>query len=346
MPPTPDSFNDLLEDFLDRAIEFVPETRRSQTARRWITPSHAETFASEQDYHAFLSDIEYMIDDFLLSAPSASGSTAFDRMARVFRGSVQEARAIAALRDARFRLFRTQGVTGGDIIGCADLLTGEAFRLFSPFLAAIETAYTVFGRLAEDNTGLVFHAGEITPLDDAAHAVATGPACPARFSRDKESRWVEAVYMHVVRNGTVEIPGLNAPSGEDRMDILLEDLSHPLLPIVSAWDSLGGAEPDAELIDLTRRMADRACTVFAVRGVHYSDGKPEFHRVFQRIALLLMETIRDQEAALAKDESGALTLNDLAKAIAAEEARTDANQGLGDTFAELCRRLPDIGEKA
>jgi hypothetical protein len=251
MPPTPRNFLDLLDQQIDRALGCIPETRRGQTGRRWVTPSLAARFETEQAYQDFLDDIEETVDDFLLSARSAGGSTAFDRAAKGFRGPVQEARALAALRDARFHLFRIDAAVRDGILSCANIQTGEPFRLFWPLATTPDLGLVFFCRLAEDNTGLFFPAGAITPMDDAALEVATGPACPARFSRDKESRWVEAVYMHVVRNGTAAVPGLTAPQDAEPAEGMLTDMDHRLLPILLAWGDLGDAEADQDLIEAT-----------------------------------------------------------------------------------------------
>jgi hypothetical protein len=211
MAQTPDSFNELIEHFAERAMDFIALPKREQIIRRWVPPRQVALFENSGDYEDYLYEIEDYVDDFLLSHPSAGGTTAFDRLARAFKGNVQEARAVNALRDARFRLIRLDGGDGRAIADCTDVLTDATLRIYSRVLADLETGVHLFCRLAEDNAGLFHVAGLLTPLTDYALDVATGPACPAQFSRGKESRWAEAIYMHIARNGTLDVPGLNYP---------------------------------------------------------------------------------------------------------------------------------------
>jgi hypothetical protein len=74
-------------------------------------------------------------------------------------------------------------------------------------------------------------------------------------------------------------------------------------------------------------------------GVHKTHDEPGMHRAFERIALLLLKTIRDQEIASGPAGEITLTLDAIGRAIASYAEGAGNLAGLDETFAELLRRL-------
>ena len=98
-----------VDELLAAAMQFVPRDRGDALVRKWLPRRDVEAL-SEDRMLTMLADGVLLSMDLLLSQPAASGTTAFDRLARSRAGApAAEAAAIEALRHARFRLLRLEG---------------------------------------------------------------------------------------------------------------------------------------------------------------------------------------------------------------------------------------------
>ena len=104
------------------ALRFVPPTRIAERMQRWLpdTPGALDEVDLERRFAAALA----LVRDFVLFAPSASGATAIDRMARQRKpADASEAVAIDALRAARFRVTCVQARESGEVVRLHDRIS-------------------------------------------------------------------------------------------------------------------------------------------------------------------------------------------------------------------------------
>jgi len=112
----------------EEAMRFVPPGQAQAIFRKWI-PREKPAGVTHERAAAMAADAVLLAAELLLMRPSPNGGTAFDRLARGLRGrgSAQDA-AVRAMRDACFRLFRLETLTGEEATA-RDLRTGEEMRL-------------------------------------------------------------------------------------------------------------------------------------------------------------------------------------------------------------------------
>ena len=89
-------------------MQFVARERGEATVRKWLS-RHNTKEISEGRMVAMAADAMLLSADLLLSQPSVSGTTAFDRLARNRAGAPPaEKAAIGLLCESRFRLLRLE----------------------------------------------------------------------------------------------------------------------------------------------------------------------------------------------------------------------------------------------
>ena len=155
------------------AGQFVPRDRGEAMIRKWFSRLDIDALGADRMV-AVMADATLLAADLLLSYPTASGATAFDRLARSRAGApAAEAALITALRQARFRLLRV-GDAQADAVTAHDVLAGDAVRIVGAALPWQAHGAVVFGRVVMlgDDRGCL--PGPITPLDSPAFAVARG----------------------------------------------------------------------------------------------------------------------------------------------------------------------------
>ena len=189
-----------IAELLAAANQFVAHDRRQAIIHKWIKGVDPAGL-SEHRSTAMMADAILLAADFLLSQPSLMGSTALDRLAKNRRNA--PAAAVSALRTARFRLLRLEGNAQAAEISMRDALTGETLSIMAANLPSLPFGTALFCRVAMLASGTACLAGNVTPLDPPAFAAAA--AHPA--ARAGGARWAEAVYGHVVRYGTMDVPG-------------------------------------------------------------------------------------------------------------------------------------------
>lgn len=231
----PDRLREHIAGLLLEATSFVSPVRVEETACGWLT--RAEPGGAPGEEMLLVADALGMAMDLALFTPSASGATAFDRLARRRNGmGAEETAALEALRCAQFRLLRVDAIADG-AVQLRDLVTDERLQVLDATMGDAAVGVALVGRLAALGDGRHVFASGVTPLDDAGLAVIAGFVRPGARGLLQPARCAEAVYRHVLRHGTLEIPCLNRPpEGED------DDLEEPgeLDLLALQW-----AEPDA-----------------------------------------------------------------------------------------------------
>ena len=299
---------------LDSAMQFVPRDRGEAMVRKWLTRRDIEEM-SEERLVAMAADAMLLSADLLLSQPAASGTTALDRLARSRANAPPaEATAIAALRKARFRLLRLERDAPVRELMVRDVVSGEEIRIVGAELPPLAAGTVLFGRVVMLGGGLCCLPGAITPLDPAAFAVARGHPAAGAHGVTADARWAEAVYGHVVRHGTLDVPGLNRPAGDfDSQDDLFETEGGPLLTLAIAWAALADGTPDASLLQRTRQLADLPTMLDALGAATSArDAREDGMAIaFERLLLVQMETVLRRE----RVGSGTLTLGVVGRAL-------------------------------
>jgi len=329
-----------LAELSAEAVHFMATDRAEALLRKWVIRSDmASASASEYRVLAMMADATQLATDLLLSQPSASGATAFDRLARSRAGDPSIQTALAALRQARFRLLRLEGSAQTVPVPARDVLSQEVLRIAGPSLRALPDGAFIFARTAMLQTDLCCLAGTITPLDAAAVEVAI--AAP-RGQPATGIRWAEAVYAHIVRNGTLDVPGLNRPADAAApADDPNDRVPTPLDMLARAWAAVGAGSVDAGLLQRTRQCADLPTILDALTAAPTARlrGEPEMADAFERLLLVQIETVLLRE----RSGSGSLTLDAIGHALDDLVARKRMLSASRALFHALRRRLSGGG---
>ena len=142
------------------------------------------------------------------------------------------------MRGAAFRLLRVQGASDG-VVTMRDLASAETLHVLDGDFGPDPSGLVVAGRLARMEDGRHLFVTGVTPLDEAGLAVAQGFVRPGGRGLSNPLRCAEAVYRHVVRNGTLVVPGLNAPPGGWESVLDEDDEDDDLDRIARAWAAAG-----------------------------------------------------------------------------------------------------------
>jgi len=213
----------IMADLRLEALTFVAQAKVEETARHWL--ADARLAEEDEDVAAFaLGEALALALDVALFAPSASGTTAIDRLARQHRpADADERAALDALRRAAFRVLRVEGPDPRGGHRLLDLATGERLRLLDPAFPDGCEGLALAARLAPAEGDAAVAAGPLTPLDDAALEVARARMRPGGKGLTNPNRCAEAVYRHVVRFGGPRIAGLNRQYLLPVLPVLIRD---------------------------------------------------------------------------------------------------------------------------
>ena len=328
----PDCLRGHIADLLLEAAGFVSPTRIEETARGWL--ARAEPSLADPGAEMLLvADALGMATDLALFTPSASGANAFDRLARRRGGmGVEEAAALNALRRAQFRLLRVEAPSGGGVARLRDLATGELLQVANEGIGAEATGVLLAGRLAPAGDGQHVFVGGVTPLDDAGLAAAAAFVRSGARGLTNPARCAEAVYRHVLRHGTLEIPGLNRPpEGDDA----LEDASE--LDLLALRWAEPQAAHDGEDVQFVRTQSDldSILAMLASAANTREHGLGALSDAYAAIALIQLETVHLRAAA----GSGMAGLDTVAQALDAGIATGELPRGARPVFDRIRRRL-------
>ncbi len=308
-------------------------------ARQWLARGNVQECGAAG--MLAISDAIALAVDLALATPSASGATAFDRLARN-RGSADtcETVALKALQQARFRLFKIEMPVSKGVFRGQDLATGEILHLLQDDISAGTADSTVIGRLAPLGEGRFVFAGPVTPLDKAALAIAESFVRSDGSGLGNALRCAEAVYRRIARHGTPPTPGFDRPqSGASR------DGDHPFGPddseldaLAYAWSERGGASPRPEDVQRARELTglssilDGLISVLMARDAK-RDGLAEAYR---QIVLVQLETLQRRGTA---GVSATLELDAVAASVDRAIAQRQAPAQVRSLFDELRRHV-------
>lgn len=327
-----------IETLMTEATKFMSRERGEAVMRKWL-PRHDRDIQDmpENRVIAMMADAVLLSADLLLSQPSASGATAFDRLARRYGDAAPaEKAALIALRQARFRLLRLERDFAEGEICARDVLSDEALRL-APTLPPLAAGIILFCRVAALGGNLCCLAGAVTPLDPAAFAVAGRHPAAGAPGAAANARWAEAVYAHVVRHGTLDVPGVNRLAGDLDEGEIFADGDDPLLELAMAWAALTQNEPDAALLQRTRQSADLPTILDALAAAVMSRdaGRQEIADALERLLFVQLETVQRRESSGA----GALTLDVVARALDGRIAADEWPTRVRTLFTTLRQRI-------
>jgi hypothetical protein len=318
-PPdlAPRQICDRLRDLQDEAGKFTAADRIQATIGKWTAPAARRELPPFR-VACMMADAALLAADLSGSTPSATGSTPFDRLAKHRPGAQgAEAAAIAALRQARYRLLTIEGP------GAArDALSGEHLQVMGDDLPPLATGLVVFARAVMIGAATACLPGAIIPLDEAASAIARHHPNAAAPALSANTRWAEAVFAHIVRHGTLDI---------------FHDPGDPIAAMVREWHLLGGADPDPGLLLRTRQMASAQTILNALAAVLLLQqaGKHDRAAISQRVASVFMDTILRRE----RSGTGGVTLDHVARMIDADRNAPSLPPGMRALFDQLRRAL-------
>ncbi len=329
-----DRLRECVAGLLRDAADFISPAKVEETARSWLARTEPGMAASDRDMLR-VADALGMATDLALFTPSVSGQTAFDRLARQRPGmGGDEAAALKVLRQAQFRLLRIEADLGNaSAVRLRDLASGDALRVLDDDIGPGLAGLAVVGRLAPLDDGRHVFVSGVTPLDDAGLAVATGFVRP-NGRGPLLQRCAEAVYRHVVRHGTLEIPGLNRPpegwDGDGPEEV--SDLDQVAL----RWAE-PGARRDPEDVRLVRTQSDLGAVLDMLASVANTrlHGVHALSDAYAEIVRVQLEALHRRHAA----GSGTLGLDGVAAAIEAEVAGGSLPPSARGIFEEARGRL-------
>ncbi|MDD2878647.1 MAG: DUF2786 domain-containing protein [Acidiphilium sp.] len=313
------TLRDRIEHFFVAASDFIARDRGESTMQKWIPRKPDETM-TETRMLAMMADAVLLAADLLVAQPSLTGTTAIDRLARrLGKLSAVDAAAMTALSQARFGLFSVLAFESSGDARLQDIMGGGLLAIERPDMPPIPTATALFARLVPTGERTGFLLGAITPLDPAALAVARSHPTAGAKSIAANARWAEAVYAHVVRHGTLDIPGLNRPSGDSFDDDEFPEIDPALLDLVDDWVALDGKAPDRDLLRETRRMAEMPMILQSLQiGVLTRRADNDLKADgLERVIAVLLETIQLR----ASHSTGGFSLETIAAAIDHEIAQ-------------------------
>ena len=326
-----DQVRESISRLLLEAATFVAPSRVDETARGLLPRTALDAEFSDREVLA-VADAIGMAMDLSLFTPSASGQTAFDRLAKQRRGlSAADVAALDVLRWSAFRLLRIEaGSDGAAPASLRDLVSGEMLQVIDDDVGADLAGVTLVARVGLFGDGRHMIVSGVTPLDEAGLAVALGFVRPGERAK-LLPRCAEAVYRHVLRHGTIEIPGLNRPPEGDEPDEISE-----LDQIAQRWAEPGAARDPAD-IQLVRTQSDLGAVLDVVASAAgaRAHGRPALCASYMEILGVQLEAVHRRQFA----GSGSMTLDAVAAAVEAEIASGALPPNARDILAEARRRL-------
>lgn len=308
-------------------------TRVSDTAKGWLARLDLSSVSPAQEF-ALMGEALAMAMITTVFTPTGSGTTAVDRLARRGKpGSPVAATALAALGRTQFRLLQVEGVESGRGAQLRDVVSTETVRVDDDAIHASLTGLHVAAWLAPLPGGRHVFVGGVTPLDEAGIAVAMGFVRRGRPGLITPVRCADAVYRHVLRNGTLRVPGLNEPlpsqddepAEDDELDRLALQWAEP------------GHQRDPDDAQFVRAETSLECVVAMLASAANTreHGLAALSEAYAAIAQIQLETLQRRASA----GSGTLRLETVVAAVDAGIAAGDLSPATRDILAALQRRL-------
>ena len=316
------------------AFGFVSPGRVADTVQTWLDRLDLSALPSTQAA-ALMAEALMMANTLAVFTPSAGGTLAIDRLLRARRPvDPVDAAAIAVLRQSQFRLVSVLDANTDGTIRLQDLASDQILRLHGLSWTATLAGLHLAVWLAPLPAGGFACASEVTPLDEAASAIAMSFVRVGRPGLVNPVRCAEGVYRQVLRHGTSRVPGLNAalPGQEDGYAEDGDDLD----AIALEW-AQPGAERNPDDVRFVRAQTslDILLAMIASAANTREHGLPDLSVAYGTIALIQLETMQRRAAV----GSGSLRMEAVSTALDAGIAAGDISPAARAIFDVLRRQL-------
>ncbi|WP_156520852.1 DUF7168 domain-containing protein [Magnetospirillum moscoviense] len=268
-------------------MAFAPRAKVEETVRGWFGKGFDPAGPS------VLARALALAADLAITLPSASGSTAIDRMLRQRRPQPGEEDAYDSLRRIRFRLLRITGEASDGSLLLDDMADGGTVRLYDDIIPVLPGLMLAMRLCPIPVTDGFIAVSAVTPLDDSTLAVAQPFIRSGGKGLSNPHRCAEAIYRHVLRHGGLEVPGITDIS--ERLDAAGD---FPYGPEDSDLDALAFSwvegEPTADELALARRMTDAESIIEAVSTGAFARhcGRDDLATGYRKLASVMMETVQ------------------------------------------------------
>ena len=284
---------ELIAELCVEAMSFAARSKAEETAHQWL--GRADLDPDDPRSVDAVAEALLRALEIATFAPSFTGATAIDRLARRRKSADGEARtALEALKQASFRILRISSPERQGLHRVEDLATREAFSILADEIPAAAVGLSIAARLCPLPSGIFVIVGPLTPLDDGALEVAMGFARPGRGLANPE-RCAAAVYRHVVRHGALQIPGLNVFPETDDDPSLFELEGSELDLLAHEWARLASeSEPSADSVKAARSLTSLQSLLEALAS-SISARRGEKNRLadaYSRLASIQIETLQ------------------------------------------------------
>ena len=316
------------------AVSCVAPARVSDTVRGWLARLDLSSLSPASEA-ALMAEALAMATIIAVFTPTASGTTAVDRLAR--RRSPDTAATATAqtvLGQTRFRLLQVVGIESPGTVRLRDVASDETVLVDDDTMQAAFTGLRIAAWLAPLPGGHHVFVGAVTPLDEAGVEVAKGFIRPGRSGLSNPLRCADAIYRHVLRHGTLRVPGLNEPLLDD--DDEFAEAGDALDQLALEW-----AKPHyqrrPEDVQLVRAETSLECIVAMLASAANTreHGLAALSEAYASIAQLQMEVLQ-RRAAIG---SGTLRLQAVAAVLEQGIASGKLSSATRDIFAAVRRRL-------
>jgi hypothetical protein len=331
----------LVNEIAIEALTFAPHAKIDATVHGWLNRANLDP--DDPRTGLVVADAVAFSIDLAMTLPSASGSTAIDRLLRHRRLVPREKVAVVALQQMRFRLLRLQAAEPGLGFLVEDIATGESLHLFDDRIPVSAVGRVIATRLCPvPGTDGHVTVGSTVPLDDSCLSVATSFIRPGGNGLTNPHRCAEAIYRHVLRHGGAEIAGINRPpEGFDgNLEFPYGPKDSELDALAFAWADLpAGAEPSPDSLLAARRLANLDDLIEAVSTSAFARecGRETLAEAYARVATVQMETL--QRRATSGFGGRTPSLDTVAAEIEQSIARGELPPVVRSLFDDLRRRV-------
>ncbi len=288
----------LISELSLAAVTFLPRGKVEETARHWLVGGKLGEGDERAD--AAVTDAMVLAVDVGLFTPSASGATAIDRFARQHPpADADERAALDLVRRAVFRVLRVEAAHPYGGWSLTDLATAQRLRLIDDDFPGGCEGLAIAARIAVLADDAVITAGPVTPLDEAALAIATARMRPGGGGLTNPNRCAEAIYRHVVRVGAPEIPGLNRPPEAGGQGFLFGPEDGQVHAVAFAWaQAEGGVDPPAAEVRAVRELLGEQELLEALTGCALARAveAAALALAYERVLTIQVETIERRAA--------------------------------------------------
>jgi len=289
---------DLIAELGVEAMRFTSPSKVEETAHQWL--GRAERDPDDPRSVDVVAQALMLALELATFAPSFSGDTAIDRLARQRKSTDgEEKAALEALKQASFRLLRIRSPAREGLVQLEDLATGATLSILDRDIPATLVGLALAARLCPLPGGIFVSVGPLTPLDDSALEVAMAFVRSGKGLTNPQ-RCAAAVYRYVVRHGAPQIPGLNAFPEPEAQSSLFDAEASELDVLAHAWakDS-SDVEPGPENLNAARSLTSVQCLFEALASSISARraGETRLADAYSRLASIQMETLQRRATA-------------------------------------------------